>query len=38
MVYLYKIISFILGSIVTSILFYIAYIVYVCIAKCVKKV
>ncbi len=38
MIYLIKIISFFLAFIVVSFSFYIAYIIYVYIAKCVEKI
>jgi uncharacterized membrane protein YagU involved in acid resistance len=38
MIYLYKIISFFLAFIVVSISFYVVYVIYVCIAKCVEKI
>jgi hypothetical protein len=38
MIYLIKIISFFLAFIVVSILLYIAFIIYVYIAKCVEKI
>ena len=38
MIYLYKIISFFLAFIVVSISFYVVYVIYVYIAKCVEKI